>query len=94
MGVLFETIRRLVRNERYIVGQHAIERLDERRILEWQLVAGIEHGKLIVERPHAAPNSAVEVHQRLADGTAVKAVWSHVRSVDVAKLVTVHFFDG
>jgi hypothetical protein len=29
----------------------------------------------------------------LADGTEVKAVWSHMVSIDVAKLVTVHFFD-
>ncbi len=50
-------------------------------------------GSLIVERPEAVPNPAVEVRQTLADGTEVKAVWSHVISADVAKLVTVHFFD-
>jgi hypothetical protein len=31
---LFETIRELVAADRYIVGQHAAERLDERGILE------------------------------------------------------------
>jgi hypothetical protein len=38
-------------------------------------------------------NPSVEVVQILADGTDIKAVWSHVIPVDVAKLVTVHFFD-
>lgn len=89
---LHETIRALVASGRYVVGEHATERLDERGILEWQVVDGIDHGRLIVERPDASPNPAVEVRQSLADGTEIKAVWSHVVSVDMAKLVTVHFF--
>lgn len=93
MGALFKIIRTLVIQERYIVGQHAAERLEERGVLEWQVVDGIENGSLIVEYPDAAPNPAVEVRQALADGTNVKAVWSHLISADVAKLVTVHFFD-
>ncbi|HLL89116.1 MAG TPA: DUF4258 domain-containing protein [Tepidisphaeraceae bacterium] len=93
MGRLFDTIRGLVIAGRYVVGQHAAERLDERGVLEWQVVDGIRDGSLIVERPAALPHRAVEVRQLLADGTEVKAVWSHVVSVDVAKLVTVHFFD-
>jgi hypothetical protein len=35
----------------------------------------------------------VELRQVLADGPAVKAVWSHMVAADVAKLVAVHFFD-
>ena len=92
-GRLFNTIRSLVAAGRYVVGEHAAERLEERRILEWQLVDGIEHGVLLADRPDAQPNPAVEVRQSLADGTEVKAVWSHVVSVDIAKLVTVHYFD-
>jgi hypothetical protein len=69
------------------------ERLDERGVLEWQIVDGIDDGELIVERPDASPNPAVEVRQTLADGVEVKAVWSYLISADVAKLVTVHFFD-
>jgi hypothetical protein len=69
------------------------ERLDERGVLEWQIVDGIDDGELIVERPDASPNPAVEVRQTLADGVEVKAVWSYLVSADVAKLVTVHFFD-
>ena len=49
MGQLFDTIRQLVREEKYVVGQHASERLEERGIMEWQAVAGLEDGELIAE---------------------------------------------
>ena len=94
MGQLFDAIRQLVAEERYIVGQHASERLEERDIMEWQVVAGMEDGELIAERPDAMPNPAVEVRESLPDGTEYKAVWSHLRQTGVAKLVTVHFFNG
>jgi hypothetical protein len=42
MGLLFDTIRQLVAAEMYIVGEHASERLEERGILEWQAVSGLE----------------------------------------------------
>ncbi len=90
---LFETIRARVADGRYVVGQHAAERLDERGVLEWQVVDGIEDGLLIVERSDDVPNAAVEIRQSLADGTEVKVVWSYIVSADAAKLVTVHFFD-
>lgn len=93
MGVLFNTIRRLVTDGRYVVGQHAVERLDERGILEWQIVDGIDEAILLAEHLDDRPNPAVETRQVLADGTDVKAVWSHIVSADIAKLVTVHFFD-
>jgi hypothetical protein len=93
VGRLFETIRTLVAQSRYVVGQHAAERLDERGILEWQVVDGIESGILIIERPDATPNPAVEVRQSLADGSEIKAVWSYLIAANVAKLVTVHFSD-
>jgi hypothetical protein len=93
MGQLFEELRRLVAEDRYVVGEHASERLEEREILEWQAVAGLDDGALIVERPDAQPNPAVEVRERLPDGTEFKAVWSLLRRSGVAKLVTVHFFD-
>jgi hypothetical protein len=93
MPKLFDTNRRLVAEEKYVVGEHASERLEERGIMEWQVVAGLEDGQLIVERPDATPNPAVEVNELLPDGTAFKAVWSHLRQSAVAKLVTVHFYD-
>ena len=93
MAQLFETIRQLVAEEKYLVGLHASERLEERGIMEWQLVAGLEVGELIAERPDATPNPAIEVREYLPDGTEVKVVWSLLRQSGVAKLVTVHFFD-
>lgn len=93
MGQLFETIRRLVAEDRYVVGLHASERLDERGVLEWQVVAGLDDGELVAEFDDAVPNPKVEVCEYLPDGTAVKAVWSWLRQSNAAKLVTVHFFD-
>src|SRR5437762_5941121 len=93
MGKLFETIRQLVDEEKYVIGQHASERLEERGIMEWQVVVALEEGTLLAERPDAEPNPAVEVRESLPDGTEFKAVWSHLRQSDVAKLVTIHFFD-
>ncbi len=94
MGRLFQTIRELVKQNRYVIGEHAAERLEERGIMEWQAVEGLEDSNLIRERPDAEPNPAIEVSELLPDGTDFKAVWSHLRQANVAKLVTVHFFDG
>jgi hypothetical protein len=94
MGQLFEVIRQLVAAGRYIIGQHAAERMEERGILEWQAVVGLDDGALIAERPDAVPNPAIEVRECLPGGTELKAVWSHLRQSGVAKLVTVHFFVG
>jgi len=93
VGALFDQIRRLVAAEKYLVGLHASERLEERGIMEWQAVAGLENGELIVERPDDEPNAVVEVRELLPDGTEFKAVWSYLAASNVAKLVTVHFFD-
>jgi hypothetical protein len=93
MGKLFDTIRQLAAEDKYVVGQHAAERLEGRGIMEWQAVAGLEDGKLIAERPDATPNPAVEVRESLPDGTEFKAVWSYLPQRGVAKLVTVRFFD-
>lgn len=93
MGQLFALIRELVAEEKYVVGKHASERLEERGILEWQAVAGLKEGILLMERPDAEPNPAVEVRESLPDAIEFKAVWSHLPQSGVAKLVTVHFFD-
>ena len=93
MGELFQTIRRLVTNDNYVIGLHAAERLEERGIMEWQAVVGLDDGELVIERPDASPNPAIEVLETLPDGTGFKAVWSYLRVSQVAKLVTVHFFD-
>lgn len=93
MGQLWEVIRQLVAEERYVVGEHAAERLAERGIMVWQAVAGREGGQVMAEGPDAVPHPAVELRECLPDGTEFKAVWSYLRQSGVAKLVTVHFFD-
>lgn len=93
MGELFNTIKRLVADEKYIVGLHASERLEERGIMEWQVLAALEEGELINERVDAIPNPVAEVCEYLPDGAECKVVWAHLPQTNVAKLVTVHFFD-
>jgi hypothetical protein len=93
MGQLADTIRRLVEEEKYVVGIHASERLDERGIMEWQAVAGLADGELLAENPDASPNPTIEVRESLPDGTEFKAVWSYLSRSGAAKLVPVHFFD-
>jgi hypothetical protein len=93
MGQLVESIRQLVGEEKYIIGLHASEMLEERGIIEWQVIAGFTDCELMLERPDATPNPAVEVRELLVDGTECKAVWSLLQESGVAKLVTVHFFD-
>ena len=93
MGELFDRIRAAVQEDRYLVGLHAGNQLDDRGIPDWQVVAGLAEGKLILERPSDRPNPAVEVEQLLPDGTPVKAVWSWLPHHHAAKLVTVHYFD-
>src|SRR5258708_7384049 len=85
MGQLFNTIRQLVAEEKYVVGQHASERLEERGIMEWQAVAGLSSGKLIAERPSATPNPAVEVRECLPDGPGFKRGGSHLPQNQAAK---------
>lgn len=93
MAELFQSIRALVAEDRYVIGMHASERLEERGIMEWQVVAGMDDGELLLERPFESPNPAVEVRVSLPDGTEVKAVWALLRESGVAKLITVHYFD-
>ena len=93
MAKLFDRVCRLVSEEKYVVGEHAVQRLEERGILEWQAVAGLEDGELLRERPDDKPNPAVEVRETLPDGTEFVAVWSYLSHSGVAKLVTVYFSD-
>lgn len=93
MGQLFDTIRGAVLSGQYLIGLHAAERLDERGIPDWQIVEGIDTGKMVLERPKDVPNPAVEVEQLLPGGTVVKVVWSWLAYHSIAKLVTVHYMD-
>ena len=63
-------------------------------VAEEKYVVGLHASELIAERLGASPNPAEEVREILPDGIEFKAVWSFLRLSGVAKLVTVHFFDG
>lgn len=93
MGKLHEQIRQAVLEGRHVIGVHAGNRLDERGIPDWQVVAGMPLGKLVRERPNDEPNPAIEIEQMLPDGTAILAVWSWLPFHGAAKLVTVHYYD-
>jgi hypothetical protein len=67
--------------------------MEERGIMEWQIVDGFNGCVLLLERPKDEPFPSIEVEELLPDGTEVKAVWSLLPSCKVAKLVTVHYFD-
>jgi hypothetical protein len=94
MADLSNLIRQAVADGRYIIGQHANERLRERKIPAWQVLSGVESGKIIQKRTTAKPNPVIELRQQLADGAQVKVVWAWLAFSKVAKLVTVHFFNG
>ena len=58
----FQKLKTLVFADRYVIGQHASERLEERGIMEWQAVVGLANGVLLKERLDAQPNPIIEVH--------------------------------
>jgi hypothetical protein len=93
MADLFHEICMAIDAERYVVGIHADERLRERRITAWQIIAGVREGTVIKSRLNDRPNPCIEIRQSLADGTPVKTVWAWLAADQTAKLVTVHFFD-
>lgn len=93
MGQLAETIRKLIQEERYLIGEHATERLSERSIMEWQAVDATICGDVVAERPSAYPNPVVEFVGLLPDGTEVKIVWAYLQRSAAAKLVTVFYLD-
>lgn len=93
MAELFHRIREAVADGRVAMTLHASDRLEERRVDEWQAIVGLAEGRLLVERPRDRPFPSIEVEQLLPDGTPVKAVWSWIENERLAKLVTVHYFN-
>lgn len=93
MGKLADSILAAVASERVLIGSHADDMFRERGIMAWQVIDSMTTAKLLVERPKSQPNPVAEFEVLLADGTTVKAVWAYIVRLDVAKLVTVHFFD-
>ncbi|HVJ67000.1 MAG TPA: hypothetical protein VM510_03390 [Caulifigura sp.] len=93
MGQLADRIRGPIREGRYVVSEHASERITERGFLEWQIVDGSIDGEVLIERSENRPHPAVEFECLLPDGTAFKAVWCLLPQSQVAKLVTVHYLN-
>jgi hypothetical protein len=91
MGKLLDQIRRAVVNDEFVTSNHADDRLRERKITLWQIIAEIDRAVLIDERPADQPNPTVVLEQQLADGCDVRVVWSWIEDSKLAKLVTVHF---
>ena len=91
MTRLANTILELVQNGLWTVSVHAQNKLDERKVADWQVAAATDDGDLLVERPGGRPNPVIELDIALADGTPCKAVWALLPHGE-AKLVTVHFY--
>ena len=93
MSILLDKIRLAVAEDRFVIGWHADERLEERSISDWQVVAGLVDARLVAERQNSQPHASVVVRQLLADGTEIEVVWSWMQPSQRAKLVTVYFPD-
>jgi hypothetical protein len=93
MGQLLNQIRDAVKLERFIVSNHADDRLRERSIELWQVLDGVDNARQISERPTDQPHPSVELLQNLADGTDIMVIWFWADFNGVAILVTVHFID-
>ena len=93
MSQLRENIQNAIDADRFIVSNHADDRLRERLVELWQIISSVEDARLIDERPNDTPNPSVVLHQTLPDGTTVRVVWAYADSAGMAVLVTVHFLD-
>ena len=55
VSLLFDDICRLVSQGRYLIGDHAWERLLERGIMEWQIIAGMADARLVAKAAARPP---------------------------------------
>ena len=94
MNTLPQNIKDAIDREDYLLTEHAAGQLDKRNIPDWQVIAGMEDAVVLRERPNDSPFPVVEFEQALPDGTPVKTVWSWMAALEVANLVTVHYFNG
>jgi hypothetical protein len=84
-------IRQAVSEGRWAFTVHAEERLAERGIEPWQVLAGFEDGETIRADEKSKPNPKILLRQILSDGTPIVTVWAFLKSLDSATLVTVYF---
>lgn len=92
-GRTLDRVKLAIGTGEYVLSVHAAERLRERRIMEWQVAAGVDAARLLEDRPDDTPNPTVVVEQHLPDGTPVRVVWAWLPRSGLARLVTVHFLD-
>ena len=88
------TISNSVREGRYVIGLHASERLEERGIMEWQVIDAMADAVVLREQPDGVPNATANFELLLPDGTAGVAVWAWLPKSRLAKLVTVFYPEG
>ncbi len=91
MHELHRRIRAAIRRDKVVFSVHADNRLQQRRIVRWQVVEGFEAGELLQAYISNKPNPKILLRQTLADGSQAVAVWAFVESIACAKLVTVYF---
>jgi hypothetical protein len=88
---LARSILSSIEQGRYLVTDHADERLRERGILLWQVLEGVGRPICTFDDPGATPFPKSEIDFYLVDGTRVRSVWSWSRASGTARLVTIHF---
>jgi len=67
LGDLANHILQAIREEHYAFGVHANIRLRERRIMAWQIVAGMDVAKLLLEREDGVPHPVAEKYISLME---------------------------
>ena len=90
---MYARILKLISEDRWGLTWHANESIQDRKVEIWQVVGLTAEGRLLREVCEASPRPKVEVEIALPDGTAAKAAWGYDSSLDMAVLITVHFFD-
>lgn len=90
---LIQQIKTAVLRGDFIISAHARQRMSERSVRLWQIETGLDDADVIEVRLKSRPNPSIVALETLPDGTEVKVVWSWLRRMQQAKLVTVHYLD-
>ncbi|MBM4036758.1 MAG: DUF4258 domain-containing protein [Planctomycetes bacterium] len=90
---LLARIEEAVRAERYEVSIHADNRIEERGMMEWHIVAGLPDADLLEAQLDDHPWPSVLLSQALPDGTEVYVKWSYRARDRMARLVTIYYPD-
>jgi hypothetical protein len=88
-----DLIQDAVRAGRFVVSQHAQQRLRQRRVQLWQVEAGVDTWTVLEVRPQDLPNPSIVCEQVLPDGTTITVIWAWDVTNSWALLVTVYFLN-